>query len=299
MKETLGEKIFNVVNIIILLLLSISFLYPFWNTFVLSFNDSLDSMRGGIYVWPRIFTLDNYKAVLGDVTIYRAYVITILKTVIGTFTSVTLTGMFAYGLSKKKLVFRNFYLTVCVVTLFFSGGLVPTYLLYRSLGLLDNFMVYIIPGFWSVGNMLIMKSFFVGLPDALEEAAEIDGCNHIQIFFKIIVPLSMPVISTVALMNAIAHWNGWFDAYIYINNESLYPLQTVLMKIINQSNMITAMKSGEMFQSQTDVSVTSGIVTSEGIKMATMMVTVGPIILVYPFFQKYFVKGMTMGSVKE
>ncbi len=299
MKETVGEKIFNVINIIILSLLSASFLYPFWNTCVLSFNDSLDTLRGGIYFWPRIFTLDNYKAVLADATIYRAYVITILKTVIGTLTSVTFTGMFAYGLSKKKLMFRNFYLTICTITLFFSGGLIPTYLLYRSLGLLDNFMVYIIPGLWSVGNMLVMKSFFVGLPNALEEAAEIDGCNHLQIFFQIIIPLSMPVISTVALMNAIAHWNGWFDAYIYINNETLYPLQTVLMKIINQSNMITAMKSGEMFQSQTDVSVSSGMVTSEGIKMATMMVTVGPIILVYPFFQKYFVKGMTLGSIKE
>ena len=299
MKETVGEKVFNVFNIIILSLLSASFLYPFWNTFVLSFNDSLDSLRGGVYFWPRIFTLDNYQAVLSDSTIYRAYVITILKTVFGTLTSVTFTGMFAYGLSKKKLMFRNFYLTICTITLFFSGGLIPTYLLYRSLGLLDNFMVYIIPGLWSVGNMLVMKSFFVGLPNALEEAAEIDGCNHLQIFFQIIIPLSMPVISTVALMNAIAHWNGWFDAYIYINNETLYPLQTVLMKIINQSNMITAMKSGEMFQSQTDVSVSSGMVTSEGIKMATMMVTVGPIILVYPFFQKYFVKGMTLGSIKE
>ena len=299
MKETVGEKVFNVFNIIILSLLSASFLYPFWNRFVLSFNDSLDSLRGGVYFWPRIFTLDNYQAVLSDSTIYRAYVITILKTVFGTLTSVTFTGMFAYGLSKKKLMFRNFYLTICTITLFFSGGLIPTYLLYRSLGLLDNFMVYIIPGLWSVGNMLVMKSFFVGLPNALEEAAEIDGCNHLQIFFQIIIPLSMPVISTVALMNAIAHWNGWFDAYIYINNETLYPLQTVLMKIINQSNMITAMKSGEMFQSQTDVSVSSGMVTSEGIKMATMMVTVGPIILVYPFFQKYFVKGMTLGSIKE
>ena len=299
MKETVGEKIFNVINIIILSLLSASFLYPFWNTFVLSFNDSLDSLRGGVYFWPRIFTLDNYQAVLSDSTIYRAYVITILKTVIGTLTSVIFTGMFAYGLSKKKLMFRNFYLTICTITLFFSGGLIPTYLLYRSLGLLDNFMVYIIPGLWSVGNMLVMKSFFVGLPNALEEAAEIDGCNHLQIFFQIIIPLSMPVISTVALMNAIGHWNGWFDAYIYINNETLYPLQTVLMKIINQSNMITAMKKGDMFQSQMNISTSSGMVTTEGIKMATMMVTVGPIILVYPFFQKYFVKGMTLGSVKE
>lgn len=299
MKRTLGEKIFDVVNVIILLCLGMTFLYPFWNTFVLSFNDSLDTMRGGVHFWPRVFTLDNYKVVLNDVTIYRAYIITILKTILGTASGVILTGMFAYGLSKKKLMFRNLYLTICTITMFFSGGMIPTYLLYRSLGLLNNFMVYIIPGLWQVGTMLIMKSFFVGLPDALEEAAEIDGCNHIQIFFKIIVPLSMPVIATVALTNGVAHWNGWFDAYIYINDESLYPLQMVLQKIINQSNMITAMKSGEMFQSQTDISASSGVVTSEGIKMATMMVTIGPIILAYPFLQKYFVKGMTIGSVKE
>lgn len=294
-----SKRVFTVCNTIIMLLLSVTFLYPFWNTLVLSFNDSLDIMKGGIYLWPRMWTLDNYRAALQDSSILNAYGITIAKTVLGTFTSVLFTGSFAYALSKKKLIFRNFYLNICLITMFFSGGMVPTYLLYRWLGLLNNFWVYIIPGFYSIGNMLIMKAFFVGLPASLEEAAEIDGYNHLQIFFKIIIPTSMPVFATIALFNGVAHWNGWFDAYLY-NEESLYPLQTLLRKIINQSEMITQMQKGEGFQSQ-DISVTAttGMVTSEGIKLATMMITIGPIILIYPFLQKYFVKGVMIGAVKE
>ncbi len=298
MKKTIPEKIFNVFNIIFMLALAFSFLYPFWNTLVLSFNDSLDSMRGGIYFWPRMWSLDNYKAVFKNSAIIGAYGITIAKTVIGTVTAILFTATFSYGLSKKKLMFRNFYLNICIVTMFFSGGMVPTYILYANLGLLNNFMVYIIPGLYSVGNMIIYKAFFNGIPDALEEAAEIDGYNSLQIFFKIIVPLSKPVIATMALTCGVAHWNGWFDAYIYMTDEALYPIQTLLRKILAESNMLTEMAKGEAFQAQ-DIGISSsGVVTSEGMKMATMMITIGPIILVYPWLQKYFVKGLTIGSVK-
>ncbi len=279
--------------------LGFTFLYPFWNTLVLSFNDSLDAMRGGIYFWPRVWSLENYKAALRDSSILRAYGITIAKTLIGTSTAVLLTASFSYALSKKKLMFRNTYLNICIITMFFSGGMVPTYILYKDLGLLNNFMVYIIPGFYSVGNMIVMKSFFIGLPDALEEAAEIDGYNHLQIFFKIILPLSAPIIATMSLMCGVGHWNGWFDAYIYMSDESLYPLQTLLKKLLAQSTMMTNLqKGGTMPTGEVDYS-TGKTVTSEGLKMAMMMITTGPIILVYPFLQKYFVKGMTIGAVKE
>lgn len=299
MKKSFGEKAFNVFNIIFLSLLGFTFLYPFWNTVVISFNDALDSMRGGVYLWPRMWTLDNYRACFQDDKIITAYGITIAKTVIGTSTSVILSGMFSYGLSKKKLMFRNLYLNICLVTMFISGGMVPTYILYRNLGLLNNFLVYIIPGFYSVGTMIIMKAFFNGLPASLEEAAEIDGYNDVQIFFKIVVPLSMPVIAVISLQNGVGHWNGWFDAYIYMSNENLYPLQTLLRKIIQQADLITSMQKGEAFQSQDANVQASGVVTSEAIKMTMMVITIGPIIAAYPFLQKYFVKGVTIGAVKE
>ena len=297
-KRTLSGSAFDVFNVLFMLALGFTFLYPFWNTLILSFNDSLDTMRGGVYFWPRIWTLDNYRAALSDSSILRAYGITIAKTLIGTSTGVILTASFAYGLSKKKLLFRNFYLNICIVTMFFSGGMVPTYILYRNLGLLNNFLVYIIPGFYSVGNMIVFKSFFVSLPDSLEEAAEIDGYNHLQIFFKIIIPLSMPVIATISLFNGVAHWNGWFDAYIYMTDESLYPLQTLLKKLLAQSTMITDMQKSGIMNAGAGTGQASGTVTSNGLQLAMMMITTGPIILAYPFLQKYFVKGVIVGAVK-
>lgn len=273
MKETVGEKVFNVFNIIILSLLSASFLYPFWNTFVLSFNDSLDSLRGGVYFWPRIFTLDNYQAVLSDSTIYRAYVITILKTVFGTLTSVTFTGMFAYGLSKKKLMFRNFYLTICTITLFFSGGLIPTYLLYRSLGLLDNFMVYIIPGLWSVGNMLVMKSFFDGISSSLIEAAWIDGANNAKIFFKIIIPLSTPVFIVVGMFTFNSQIGNFFWPYLLISSKEKTVLGVQLYK----------MKSSTYTMDY---------------QMLALLFSVIPQIIIFAIFQKQIMGGINIGGVK-
>lgn len=298
--KSISGTIFDICNVVFMLLLGFTFLYPFWNTLILSFNDSLDTMRGGVYFWPRIWTLDNYRAALTDDSILKAYGITIAKTLIGTSTGILFTASFSYALSKKKLLFRNFYLNICIITMFFSGGMVPTYLLYRNLGLLNNFLVYIVPGFYSVGVMIIFKSFFIGLPDALEEAAEIDGYNHLQIFWFIILPLSKPVLATIALQNGVAHWNGWFDAYIYMTDEGLYPLQTLLRKLLSQTQMITDMQKKGIIQAGMGNNQASGTVTSNGLQLAMMMmITTGPIILVYPFLQKYFVKGMTIGSVKE
>jgi len=296
--KSISGTLFDIFNVLFMLLLGFTFLYPFWNTLILSFNDSLDTMRGGVYFWPRIWTLDNYRAALTDDSILKAYGITIAKTLIGTSTGILFTASFSYALSKKKLLFRNFYLNICIITMFFSGGMVPTYLLYRNLGLLNNFLVYIVPGFYSVGVMIIFKSFFISLPDALEEAAEIDGYNHLQIFWFIILPLSKPVLATIALQNGVAHWNGWFDAYIYMTDEGLYPLQTLLRKLLSQTQMITDMQKKGIIQAGMGNNQASGTVTSNGLQLAMMMITTGPIILVYPFLQKYFVKGLTIGSVK-
>ena len=183
--------------------------------------------------------------------------------------------------------------------MFFGGGLIPTFILYRTLGLTNKFAVYIIPGLISIWNMLILRSFYQGIPDSLEEAARIDGLGDYRIFFQIIAPLSVSSFAAIALFTGVGHWNAWFDAYIYINNDKLMPLQTILMRIINQSAaaQIASLQDNveRAVQSQGG---TSGNVTPESIRYATMIVSIGPIVLIYPFMQKYFIKGVLIGSVK-
>ncbi|WP_242985394.1 carbohydrate ABC transporter permease [Vallitalea okinawensis] len=291
MKKTIGEKIFDYVNILFMCIIIFLFIFPFWQLLMISFNDATDAMRGGIYFWPRMWTLKNYQMTLKHPLIGNAYLITILRTVIGTICSLLATGMFAYGLSKKHLVFRKVYLTLATITMFFSGGLIPTFLLIRGLGLTNNFWVYIIPSLISVWNMIIMKTFFQSLPASLEESAKIDGYNDLQIFFKIVLPTSTPIIAAIALFNGVGHWNAWFDAYIYINDANLLPLQTILMKIVAQNSA-----AQELMQHEQAV---QGAVTPEAMKITTMMIAIGPIVLIYPFLQKYFMKGIMIGAIKE
>ncbi len=295
MKRSFGENVFDVANTLLFILLTIMFVYPFINILVISLNDPYDAMRGGIYFWPRSFSISNYKKVLSDSQIFASYGITIARTVIGTLSHLICTGIFAYGMSKKNLIGRKWYTIFCTIPMFFSGGLIPTFILMRTLHLTNTFWVYIIPGLISVWDMLIMKSFYHGIPDSLEEAAKIDGCGDYRIFFQIMVPLSMSCFAAIALFTGVGHWNSWFDAFIYINNDKLMPLQTILMRIINQSQ---AAQNAKDVASQ----VTGGKtieVTPESIRYATMVIATGPIILIYPFLQKYFVKGVLIGSVKE
>lgn len=294
MKRTLGEKIFDVFNVILMLALAFVFFYPVYNLFVLSLNDAKDAMRGGIYFLPRVFTLDNYIAVFKNNQLFQAFFISVARTVIGTAASLLMTAMLGYGLSKKNLMFRKFYNILFMITMFFSGGLIPYYLTIKSYRLLDSFWVYIIPSLISVWNMIIMKTFFMSFPQSVEEAAKIDGCSDFKTFFRIVLPLSKPVVATIALFNAVGQWNSWFDAYLYVNDSKLMPLQTILMRIINQNSAaveLSKLMSNEFAQSMK--------VSAESIKYATMMVATIPIVLVYPFVQKYFVNGIMIGSVKE
>lgn len=287
------EKIFDTINIIFMVIFSIMIIYPIWNTIVISLNDGIDAMQGGLYWWPRQFSLESYKTVMETPGIFKAFGITIAKTIIGVITHVLFTAMIAYGLSKRELVGRKLYLTVGIITMFFNGGLIPNFLLIKNLGLLDNFMVYIVPALFSFFDLIIFQSFFRELPASLEESAFIDGANEFQIFLKIVLPLSLPVIATIALFNGVYQWNDFFTGVIYINNPDLQPIQTFLYKVIVQSSssqMIAAMPATVSGMAKT---------TSESIKLATMVVATLPIVIVYPFLQKYFVKGMLLGSVKE
>lgn len=291
-KRTKGELVFDIFLYALMGLLAILFIYPFLNVLALSFNDARDTTLGGIYLWPRKFTLENYKTVFQDNKIFTAYGVTIARTLIGTVTHVLCTATFAYALSKKQLMFRKFYLTLCIITMFFGGGLIPSVINLRNLGFMDSFWVYVIPNLYGIMDMLIIKSFFVTLPPSLEEAARIDGANDLRVFFQIVLPNSKPVIATIALMTAVGQWNSWFDAYIYIRNEKLYPLQMLLQKIVMSAQGAASIgSSSSAYQ--------AGYVTPYSIQLATLVVAIGPIIFIYPFFQRYFVKGFMLGAIKE
>lgn len=293
-RETTGERVFSVFNILFMLIIAFLAVYPIWYVFVNSFNDANDAMMGGIYWWPRVFSLENYKAVFRDETVFRAYTITILRTVIGTASGVLFTAMVSYAMSKPYLLLRKAYLLIGTITMFFGGGLIPYFLVLKSLGLLNNFLVYIIPALFNFFNLLIFMSFFRELPAALEESARIDGANDFRIFFSIIFPLSMPVIATIALFNGVYHWNDYFSGVMYMTNRpDLEPIQTYLYRVIAQT-------SAQDIRSAAGAEVVSkNLTTSTAVKLATMVITTVPIVCVYPFLQKYFIKGMLLGAIKE
>ena len=286
-KYTVGDYIIGIVMVLICFLA----LYPVWYTIIISFNDSNDALRGGIYWLPRKFSLESYKTVFQDKTIIRAFGVTILRTVIGTVSSVFFTAMVGYAFSKKHIMGNKVYTIIGTITMFFGGGLIPYFITLKNLGLYDSFWVYIIPSLFSFYNMIIFMSFFRELPAGLEESAKLDGANDMLIFIKIIIPLSMPVIATIALFNGVYHWNEYFAGVMYINKAALQPIQTYLYRVVasaSASKAVVSMPAG----------VSAQQVSSQSVRLATMVVTTFPIMCVYPFLQKYFVKGMLIGSIK-
>lgn len=298
MKLTTGDKVLQLFIYIILILLGFVTLYPFWNSLIISFNMGSDTSLGGITFWPRVPTLDNYEVVFQDSRIGQAFMISIMRTVTGTVLSVLFTAILAYGLSRSELIGRKFYMVFCIITMYFSGGLIPTFLLLREFGMMDTFWVLVIPGLISVYNMIIFRTFFLGLPAGLAESARIDGCNHIGMLIRIILPISGPVVATLSLFTAVYHWNDWFSASIYINNPNLIPIQTLLKQILN-SNIVTDQLQAVGNAAAQDRLALVQSVTTKSLIMATTMVATLPIIMVYPFLQKYFVKGVLIGSLKE
>jgi putative aldouronate transport system permease protein len=292
-----GDRVMTVTIYFLLTLLAFMTFYPFWNALVISFNSGMDTAMGGVTFWPRSWTLENYGIVFNDARLLNAFFISVGRTVVGTASSILFTAIFAYGISKRELMGRKFYMILCIITMYFSGGLIPSFLLIRELGLMNSFWVFIIPSLISVWNMIIFRTFFQGLPAGLEESAKIDGSGNWGIFFSIVIPLSGPVMATLSLFTAVYHWNDWFGPSIYISNENLLPIQTMLKQILNsnivsdQMSQLDSAAQGQLAKMRT--------VTSKSLSMATMMVATIPIIMVYPFVQKYFVKGVLIGSLKE
>lgn len=291
-----SDRVMVIIIYILLILLSFTALYPFWNTLVVSLNEGLDTAKGGITFWPREFTWTNYEIVFTNDRILQSFGISILRTVIGTVSAIFMTALLAYGMSKSYLMGRKFLTIFFIFTLYFGGGLVPTFLLIKSLGLMNNFLVFIIPGLISVWNMIIFRTFFKSLPNGLEESAQIDGCSNWGVFIRIVLPLSGPVIATLSLFTAISHWNDWFTPTIYITNQDLMPVQTILRRILNANLINDVIGGGDSLASE---KLSKKSLTSKSLISATVMVVSLPIILVYPFVQKYFVNGVMVGSLKE
>ncbi len=286
---------FPIVNTIILILLMFITLYPVLNTVAYSFNNGMDAVKGGIGLFPRKFSTESYTELLSDPAVYKAFGISLSKTVITTLTNLFFTSMLAYALSRREYVLRGFITTVMVLTMYVNAGLIPNYLLIsRTLGLRNTYWVYIIPTMFSCFNMIVIRTYILGLPDALVESAKIDGAGDLRTFFQIILPLCLPVMATVALFVAVGAWNSWFDTYLYNGSKKdLYSLQYLLkMKLATtQSASNSANATADALQTQSKVSPIT-------VRSAISVISAVPILIVYPFLQKYFVTGMALGAVK-
>jgi len=283
-RRTKGDVIFDTINGIFMILLCFSTLYPFLFLLFQSFGNSAT-----ISLLPTTFKITAYISVIKNSYVWSGFVNTIMRTVVGTVLSVIVTMCAAYALSKRTFPNRGFWTGLIVFTMFFSGGLIPSYLLMRSLGLYNSFWSMILPSLCSAYNLTIMRNFFMGIPGELEESAKIDGANDIKIMFQIIVPVSLPIIATIGLWNAVGHWNAWFDCMIYITEARKQVLQLILRRIVIEGTSQYMSFTGNL---------DDGTYTTEAVKAATTMVATLPILAVYPFVQKYFVKGVMIGSLK-
>ncbi len=292
-KSTTSDKVFTVFNTIIMVLFVVITLYPVLNTLAVAFNDGTDALRGGIHIWPRMWTLNNFTTVLQKENLLTGAKISVLRTVLGTLFSLFLNAVLAFIISRKEFVFQRSLSLFWVITMYVNGGLIPVFLLYKALGLTNSFWVYVIPGAISCYNMLVIRTYMNNsIPNSLVESAQIDGAGYTTIFVKIISPLCKPVYATVALFSAVGQWNSWFDAMLYNRMSDKYTtLQYELMKLLssvtNQGTSAEAMKNA------------AGAVTPTSVRAAATILTMLPIVCLYPFLQKYFVQGLTLGSVKE
>ena len=292
-KSTTSDKVFTVFNTIIMVLFVVITLYPVLNTLAVAFNDGTDALRGGIHIWPRMWTLNNFTTVLQKENLLTGAKISVLRTVLGTLFSLFLNAVLAFIISRKEFVFQRSLSLFWVITMYVNGGLIPVFLLYKALGLTNSFWVYVIPGAISCYNMLVIRTYMNNsIPNSLVESAQIDGAGYTTIFLQILSPLCKPVSATVALFCAVGQWNSWFDAMLYNRMSDKYTtLQYELMKLLssvtNQGTSAEAMKNA------------AGAVTPTSVRAAATILTMLPIVCLYPFLQKYFVQGLTLGSVKE
>ncbi|CAM4498815.1 MAG: carbohydrate ABC transporter permease [Paenibacillus macerans] len=286
------DFLFDSVIYIVLFIIMLTMLYPFYYVLIASFNKGSDTLLGGVYLWPRSVTLENYKVFLDDPKWYRAFLVTVARTISGTALGLLLTSLVAYALSHRDLLFSKTYFTIIIFAMYFSGGLIPYYVVLRSIGLLNSFAVYIVPSMLNTFFLLIAISFFREIPGEMKESAHMDGAGELVIFFRIILPVSTPVLATMALFMGVGQWNSWLDSAYFVQSENLRTLTYRMMEVINKSN-----SPMDAIAVANSASASAGV-TSFSLQVTSMVVSIVPIICVYPFLQKYFVHGIMLGSVK-
>lgn len=287
-KETPSQIIFNIFNHLLMIAIVIVTLYPLWFVFVASFSDNTEVIKsGGLMLWFKQFTPAAYKEVLKFTSVWKGYLNTIFVVTVGTTLNIIMTAIGGYFLSRKNVLLQKYFAVAVVISMYFSGGMIPKYFIVKNLGLYDSIFSIIIPVMISTYNMIIMKAAFSAIPDSVEEAAKIDGAKHFTILFKIMFPLCMPTIAVLILYYGVGHWNGWFEAMLYLKDRSKFPLQLVLREIILNSNIQDNMAGG---MDRKEI--------GETIQYAVIVVATMPILCIYPFLQKYFTKGVMVGAVK-
>jgi putative aldouronate transport system permease protein len=290
-----SERVLDAAIVVVMIVVAIATVYPFLNVLALSLNDSTDSVRGGITIFPREFTLKNYDVIFSFGGLLTGFKISVLRTIVGTILGLISSSMLAFVLARPDFQARRALSVYLAVTMYVSAGLIPTYLLIKDLHLMGTFAVYVLPGLVSAFNVFVIRSFIDGIPYALQESAKIDGANDFTIYWRVILPMTTPALATIALFVAVGQWNSWFDTYLYnATSPSLTTLQYELMKVLQST---TTGNNGD-YHNGTSMTQVLATVSPESVKMAITIVVTVPILLVYPFLQRYFVKGMTLGAVK-
>ena len=285
-------KPFDYFNVVLMVFLGLITLFPFYYMVIVSIGTQSDIIRSSLYMWPKQIDFSAYQLIMKSGLLTNAFMITVFITVVGTSLSVIFSIMGAYTLSRKTLPGRNIFFLLMIITMFFSGGLIPFYLIVRSMGMMNNLTALIFPHMLSAFNLILLKNYFEELPYGIEEAAKIDGANDVQVLWLVVVPVSLPVIMTITLFYAVSQWNDYFSAMIFISNRSLYPLQTLLRTIVtdyDQASNIFAQQYSLQYKQTYTLSV----------QMACIVISTIPILLFYPWLQKYFTKGVILGGIKE
>jgi len=296
MKLSKGERVFEVFNVTVMILFAAICLYPFLYVIALSFNEGKDAMRGGIYLFPRVFTLENYTKLFEDKRLAGSFLISVFRTVTGASLGMLVNALFAFALSKNDLPFRKILNWLIVIPMYFGGGIIPYFLVCKSLHLTNNVLVYVIPWLATPFYIMLLRISMKDLPDSLEESAQLDGAGYGTVFFRIVLPLCLPALFTVILLGGITHWNDWLDGSIMVSNSRLWPMQTLLLNILQGADMMSFFKGKNL--STAGGMVRKIEITPESLKMAMLVLTVVPIFMIYPFAQQYFIRGIMVGSVK-
>ncbi len=292
-RRGVGSRIADIVNVVVITLFAIACIYPFYYMLCYSFS-SPSEVAKGIFLYPRGFTLENYVQVMTLPEIPRAAAVSVARTVLGSVLTLLCSGFFAYLMTQQKMYFRRFIYRFVVVTMYISGGLIPTYLVMRLLGLCNNFLIYILPGAVSAYYVVLIKTFIEQLPPSLEESAKLEGAGVFGCWFYIIMPLSKPILATIAVFTMVGQWNSWFDAMIYMTRGDLQPLQYILYQYLQEAQRV-AKRLKEVMDSGANVRAT---LTPDTVRMTVTAVITLPILFVYPFMQRYFVKGIMIGAIK-